>query len=413
MILGGGTAGTAAANRLRRRLDASWEIVLVDRDDEHVYQPGLLLLPFDTYRPGQLVRSRSSLVRDGVGLVLANVEGLDPAACRVDLADGNHLDYDYLVVATGTEPRPDQTPGMTGEQWRRSVFDFYTLPGAQALRHKLAAWRGGRLVVHITDVPIKCPVAPLEFAFLADSFFAGRRMRQDVSITFVTPLEGAFTKPIASERLGAMLAERDIALEPDFVVDRVDGEHRTLVSVDDRTVPFDLLVTVPLNMGARFLADSGMGDELNYLPVDRHTLLSRKYDNVFGLGDAADIPASKAGSVAHFAVELFAENFLQHAAGLPMTHLFDGHANCFVETGRGKAMLIDFNYDTEPLPGRYPLPRGGPFRLLEESRLNHLGKLAFRTAYWHVLLPGRPLPLPALMSLAGKQLASEEDRPCP
>ncbi len=174
-------------------------------------------------------------------------------------------------------------------------------------------------------------------------------------------------------------------------------------------MPFDLLVTVPLNMGAGFIARSGLGDELNYVPVDKATLQSLAHDNIFAVGDANDIPTSKAGSVAHFAVEGFVENFLQHTSGQQMTHAFDGHANCFVESGDNKALLIDFNYDTQPLSGKYPIPALGPLSLLRETRLNHLGKLAFRQIYWNVLLPGRPVPLPAQMSMAGKHQPTSKE----
>jgi sulfide:quinone oxidoreductase len=407
LVLGAGTAGTMVVNKLRPKLGRhDWQITVVDQDASHLYQPGLLLLPFGQYSVEDLIKRRQDFVPEGVTLLIKPVDRIDADVNRVLLKDGTELEYDYLVIATGTSPRPDQTPGMTGSEWRRSVFDFYTLEGAIALRDKLSTWEGGRLVVHITEMPIKCPVAPLEFTFLADAFFAERGMRDRVQITYVTPLEGAFTKPIAAKRLGGMLAERGIALEGDFMVDRVDNETKTLVSMDEREVPFDLLVTVPLNMGSDVIARSGLGDELNYVPVDRHTLLSTAHDNVFALGDASDIPASKAGSVAHFSVELFVENFLQHIAGKPMTHAFDGHANCFVESGRGKGLLIDFNYDTEPLPGRYPVPVLGPFSLLEESHVNHWGKLGFRWAYWHLLLPGHPLPVPSLMSMAGKHRES-------
>ncbi len=407
MVLGAGTAGTMAVNKLRHRLDrAQWKMTVVDQDDDHLYQPGLLLLPFGVYEPEELVKSRHRFVPEGVELVLGGIDRVDPDAQQVLLADGRALPYDYLVIATGTSPRPDQTPGLLEGEWRNSIFDFYTLEGAIALRDKLATWEGGRLVVHIVEMPIKCPVAPLEFAFLADAFFAERGMRDRVAITYVTPLEGAFTKPIASKHLGDMLTDREIALEGDFVIDRVDPEAKMLVSMDEREVPFDLLVTVPLNMGADLIARSGLGDELNYVPVDKHTLRSTAHDNIFVLGDASNIPTSKAGSAAHFAVELFAENFLDHVEGRPMTHSFDGHANCFIESGRGKGLLIDFNYDTEPLPGRYPVPGIGPFTLLEESHMNHWGKLGFRWAYWHLLLPGRSMPVPALMSMAGKHQES-------
>jgi sulfide:quinone oxidoreductase len=403
LVLGGGTAGTMVANKLRRRLDpARWWITVVDRNDTHVYQPGFLFIPFGTYRPEQVVRSRRRFIPDGVDLVLGDIDRVDAVANTVLLADGRQIGYDYLVVATGTAPRPDQTPGMLGPWWRTSIFDFYSLPGATALAPALEHFDGGRLVVHIVDMPIKCPVAPLEFTFLAEAYFRRRGMRDRVEIVYATPLPGAFTKPIASARLGSMLEDRKIAVETDFLVERIDEGTRTLVSYDERRIDFDLLVTVPLNMGADYLARSGLGDELNYVPVDKHTLLSTQYDNIFAIGDANNIPTSKAGSVAHFSVEVFAGNFCQHVAGQPMTGSFDGHANCFVESGDGRGLLIDFNYDTEPLPGTYPLPRLGPFGLLTENARNHWGKLAFRWLYWHLLLPGRPIPLPAHMSMAGK-----------
>jgi sulfide:quinone oxidoreductase len=403
LVLGAGTAGTMVVNRLRPRLDrADWQITVVDQDDVHPYQPGFLFVPFGGYRPADVTRPRHTLIRDGVDLVLGTIDRVEATQNTVFLADGRKLPYDYLVIATGASPRPDQTPGMLGSQWRDSIHEFYTYDGAVALADKLRRWDGGRLVVHIVDMPIKCPVAPLEFAFLADAYFRHRAMRDRVELSYVTPLSGAFTKPACSAVLGSMVSERKIALETDFAIERVDPDTKTLVSYDEREIPFDLLVTVPLNMGADYVGRSGLGDELNYVPVDKHTLLSTQHDNVFAIGDASNIPTSKAGSVAHFATDDFAKNFLLHVAGRPMTASFDGHTNCYIESGDGKAVLIDFNYVTQPLPGRYPVPRLGPFRLLEESRINHLGKLAFRWMYWNVLLPGRRMPVPAHMSMAGK-----------
>ena len=410
VILGGGTAGTMIANKLRHRLRRDeWAITVVDRDDAHHYQPGYLFVPFGDYTREQVVRSRHAFLPDGVDFVIGAVDRVDTDDEVVRLDDGRTLHYDQLVVASGTTPRPDQTPGLLGAEWRRSIFDFYTLEGAEALAKALAAFDGGRLVVHITETPIKCPVAPLEFTFLAEAWLRKHGLRDRVELVYVTPLDGAFTKPVASAHLGGMLDERKVHVETDFMVERVDEERKVLVSYDDREIPFDLLVTVPLNMGADFVGRSGLGDELNYVPVDKHTLLAKGHDNIFAVGDASDIPASKAGSVAHFAVEIFVDNFLQHVAGQPMTGSFDGHANCFVESGDDKALLIDFNYDTEPLPGKYPVPMVGPLDLLKETRANHLGKLAFRWIYWNVLLPGRPVPLPAHMSMAGKHVQHQED----
>jgi sulfide:quinone oxidoreductase len=404
LILGGGTAGTMAANKLRRRLSGDeWSIKVVDRDDEHHYQPGYLFVPFGGYDRQDVVRSRHHFIADGVELVYAEVDRVSADDNVVHLTDGHTLPYDYLVIATGTTPRPDQTPGLLGAEWRRSIFDFYTLDGAQALADALDAFDHGRLVVHIAETPIKCPVAPLEFTFLVESWLRATGRRDRVELAFVTPLDGAFTKPVASAHLGSMLEERKVEVLADFMVECVDPDRKVLVSYDEREVPFDLLVTVPVNMGAEFVARSGLGDELNYVPVDKHTLLATGHDDVFAIGDANNIPASKAGSVAHFAVEVFVDNFVEHVAGLPMTGAFDGHANCFVESGDDKALLIDFNYDTEPLPGKYPLPYVGPLSLLKETRANHLGKLAFRHIYWNVLLRGRPVPLPAHMSMRGKK----------
>jgi len=405
VVLGAGTAGTMAVNRLRPRLSRDeWQITVIDQDPVHIYQPGFLFIPFGAYRPDEVVKPKERFIPNGVELLLAEVDRVLPDENLVRLTDGRSLPYDQLIIASGVTPRPDETPGMTDpEVWRKSVHEFYTLEGATALSAALADFAGGRLVVHITEMPIKCPVAPLEFAFLADAYFTEHGIRDQVEIVYVTPLEGAFTKPACSLKLGHMLADRGIALEPDFVIDRVDGAAKAIVSMDEREIPFDLLVTVPLNMGADFVARSGLGNDLNFVPVDKHTLLSKKYSKIFAIGDASDIPASKAGSVAHFSMDLFPENFLNHVAGKEMTAAFDGHANCFIESGHGKGLLIDFNYDTEPLPGKYPLPGVGPFTLLAESEVNHWGKLMFRWMYWNLLLPGKDLPLPALMSMAGKR----------
>jgi sulfide:quinone oxidoreductase len=390
-----------AANKLAKHLP-DWKITMVDQHQTHYYQPGYLFIPFGAYTPDEVVKPTKKFVPEGVELITATIDQVFPDDNKVVLDGGQELPYDYLIIATGTTPRPDQTPGME-DGLRDNVHEFYTYEGTTALGHRLKTWEGGKLVVQICEMPIKCPVAPLEFTFLADAFFEEKGMRDKVDITYVTPLEGAFTKPVASKHLGSMLDDRKINLEPDFMIESVDAEAGKIVSFDEREIPFDLLVTIPVNMGADFIAKSDMGDDLNYVPVDPQTLLSKKYDNVFALGDASDIPASKAGSVAHFAVDLFEKNFLAHIQGLPMTEAFDGHANCFIESGHGKGLLIDFNYDTEPLPGKYPLPGVGPFSLLKETELNHWGKLMFRWMYWNILLPGKELPLPALMSMAGKE----------
>jgi sulfide:quinone oxidoreductase len=404
VVLGAGTAGTTLVNRLRRRLGDDWHITVVDQDDTHVYQPGQLFIPFGIYGRDDVVAPRRRFLPRHVDLVVGAVDYVDTAAQTVSVMGGPTLQYDQLVIATGTHPDPSQTPGLDDPRAaERGVHSFYTLPDAVALRDAMARFDGGRLVVNLIDLPIKCPVAPLEFAFLAEAWLRERGIRDRTEVVYVTPLDGAFTKPLAARELGGMFTARGIDIEPDFMLERIDLEARTLASYDEREVPFDLLVTVPLNRGAAFVGRSGLGDELDHVKVDPHTFLADGLDDVFALGDAANLPTSKAGSVAHFAVDVFVDNFLQHADGLPMAGRFDGHANCFIESGDGKAMLLDFNYDTEPLTGTFPFPEIGPLKLLSENEANHWGKLAFRWVYWHLLLPGRPLPLHADLSMVGKR----------
>jgi sulfide:quinone oxidoreductase len=349
-------------------------------------------------------RPRKDFLPKGVTVVTGEIDVVEPEQNRVKLEGGTTLDYDYLVIASGTHARPDQTPGLMDEGWRDDVHEFYTAEGAVALAEKLKIWEGGRLVVNIMEFPFKCPVAPLEFTFLADWWFQEKGIRDDVEIVYATPMDSVFTKPIAAKHLAHLLEEKKVSVEPDFYVESVDTERKVLVSFDEREIPYDLLVTVPVNMGADFVQRSGLGDELNHVPVDPHTFVSTAHPNIFAIGDAADLPTSKAGSVAHFAVDGFAENFPRYVQGLPMLEHFDGHANCFIESGHGKGLLIDFNYDTEPLPGKYPLPGIGPFSLLQETAANHWGKMMFRWIYFNILLRGREMPLPAQMMMAGKEL---------
>ena len=258
-------------------------------------------------------------------------------------------------------------------------------------------------------MPIKCPVAPLEFCFLADWYFHERGIRDRVELTYVTPLDGAFTKPVASGSLGGMLADKGIELVTEFNTGEVDGRRGKLTSYDGREVGFDLAVVVPLHGGAPTSARSpGLGDELNFVPTDEHTLQSKAAPNVFVIGDAANVPTSKAGSVTHFEGEVLGRERPALPGRRAIDASFDGHTNCFIESGFHKALLIDFNYETEPLPGHYPTSVGLP--LLKESRLNHLGKLMFQWLYWHSLLPGRDLPGIELADADRGQDASAHER---
>ncbi len=404
VILGAGTAGTMVANRLVRELDMEeWKITIVDEYETHYYQPGFLFIPFGIYNRKDVIKPKRDYLPPEVEVIISPIELIEPDKNRVRLRrDDRYLPYDYLIIATGAKTNPDETPGLKEHEWYKSIYDFYTVDGAVALHKHLRTWQGGRLVLNIAEMPIKCPVAPLEFLFLADWYFHEQGIRDRVDLTLVTPLPGAFTKPKAAQLLGDILEEKGINLVTEYNIERVEPDEKAIYSFDERKVEYDLLVSIPVNMGDAVIERSGIGDELNFVPTEKYTLKARDFDNVFVLGDAANLPTSKAGSVAHFEVDVFIENFMRYIDGLDLLPTFDGHANCYIESGFGKGILIDFNYDVEPLPGNFPLPGIGPFALLRETRMNHWGKMMFRWMYWNILLKGKEMPIPAQMSMAGK-----------
>ncbi len=406
VILGAGTSGTMMANHLVKELPGDeWIINIVDQNKTHYYQPGFLFLPFDIYTSKQVKKNGKKFIPDGVNYIQKRIELIKPGSNEVLLDNGETLSYDILIIATGTDIAPDEVDGMNGPAWYRNIFDFYTYEGAKALRNKLREWEGGKLVVHITEMPIKCPVAPLEFAFLADSYFRNKGMRDEVEITYVTPLDGAFTKPKATEALQHLLKEKNIKEITNFNIERVDWENNKIIDYAETEVEYDLLVTVPTNLGDELIERSQLGDDMNFVPTNKGSLQSLAHENIFVIGDATNIPASKAGSVAHFEAEILTENIIRYIDGQPLKEEYDGHANCFVETGNGKALLIDFNYTQEPVKGTFPFPGVGPLKLLEESRTNHMGKMAFRWIYWNMLLKGRHIPfVSTTMSTKGKEL---------
>ena len=401
VILGAGTAGTMVSNKLSAK---KHDITIVDQYEKHYYQPGFLFYPFGIYKESDIVQPKKKFISRNANYIQAEIDKINSEDKTVNLADGQTLEYDVLVIATGAKTAPEETPGLLGEEWHKSIFDFYTFEGASALREKLQDWQGGTLVVNIVEMPIKCPVAPLEFSFLADDYFKNKNLRDKVTIKYVTPLDGAFTKPKASKSLGHLLEEKQIEIIPNFGTEHVDSKAKKLIAYDGQEVGYDLLVTIPTNMGDKAIERSGLGDELNFVPTNKHTLQSDDHPEIFAIGDATNVPASKAGSVAHFQTDTLVENVEKYLKGESLEESFDGHANCFVETGGGKALLIDFNYEVEPLEGNFPVPVIGPLKLLKESRLNHFAKLAFRWIYWNLLLKARPLPgISNKMTILGKK----------
>jgi len=411
VILGAGTGGALTANLLSHRLDLrEWSITVIDRADLHVYQPGLLFIPFGMYgyeSQADVVRPIAAPLPRNVHLIAADVQLIDHAKRLVHTPDCNYP-YDFLICALGCRTAPEEVLGMA-EEMGRGVHTFYTLEGALAMRPAMDALTHGRLVIDICEMPIKCPVAPLEFAFLADHYFRQKGIRDRIEISLVTPYTGAFTKPNANRILSRVADAKGVKVVPNFAIESVNAAAKSIRTFDGRTVDYDLLCAIPPNLGPAVLDDSGLGDGAGYAVTDPRTLKSRKAEHIYLLGDNTNVATSKAGSVAHFEAETVVENLLREIDGKAPLQSFDGHANCFVETGDHKAMLLDFNYDIEPLEGSFPLPYAGPFSLLEESHMNHMGKLAFKWVYWNMLLPGHlpnvPL-LPSHMSFLGKDLTT-------
>ena len=404
LILGAGTGGTIMANKMRKELPREdWNITVVDQIKTHYYQPGFLFIPFGYYKKSDVIKPTQSFLPIGVESVFQKIELIDHDNNKVILGNGEVLKYDILIIATGTRTIPEETPGLKDELWYKNIFDFYSIEGAEMLARFFKTWEGGRLVINIVDNPIKCPVAPLEFTFFADAFFTERGMRDKVEISYVTPLSGAFTKPRSSKLLGSLLEDKNINMVTDFFLSEVDNKNKLLKDFGGREIPFDCLVTIPLHSGDAVITASGLGDEFGFVTADRFTLQSSIKENIFVLGDAGNFPTSKAGSVVHFQADILTENLICYIEDRPFTGKFDGHSNCYIETGHGMGALIDFNYDTEPLPGYFPFPGIGPFSLLKESRLNHYGKLIFRWIYWHILLKGKELPIDTHMTMAGKK----------
>jgi sulfide:quinone oxidoreductase len=404
LVLGAGTGGTMVANKMSHLLDSQeWKIILVDKDETHYYQPGFLFIPFNIYTPNDVVKPKRDFIPHNVEFIFSDIEVIEPDKNQVKLTNRKRpIKYDQLVIATGSHIHPEEVEGLGDGGWQKNIFDFYTLEGATKLSQFLKFWKGGRLVFNVAEMPIKCPVAPLEFLFLADWFFHERGIRDKVEIVYTTPLPGAFTRPRASSILGDFLDQKGIHLEADYNIMEVDSGKNVIRSYDEREINYDLLVTIPTNMGAEVIERSGMGDELNFVPTEKHTLQTKKWENVWIIGDAGNVPASKAGSVAHFMLDVLVENLLRAIEGFEPLPDFDGHANCFIESGFEKGILIDFNYDVEPLPGKYPLPGFGPFSLLQESAANHWGKMSFRWIYWNILIKGGEMPFESQMSMAGK-----------
>ncbi len=407
LILGDGIGGIVTANLLlkkARKKKLHLKIQLVGNSALHTYQPGLLFLPFQ--KPGykrlqDIQKPVAGFIASGIEYICETITGIDIDQRQVT-TDHRTLSYDWLVLGLGCRTVIEEVEGLP-EQWGKNIHGFYTPDSALRLAKALEDFDGGDLVVDIAEMPIKCPVAPIEFVCLADHYLRQRGIREKTSLTLVTPLHGTFTKPVCNDVLTHILVEKEINVAPNAPLDRVT--HNAMYCPDGQEIPFDMMVTVPHHEGSELIENAGLGDGLGFGRTDKQTLKSTIGERIFLVGDNNNVPTSKAGSAAHFQADVIVHNILREISGKEAEPCADGHTNCFIETGYNKAVLVDFNYDIQPLPGKFPMPVIGPMTLLKETYLNHMGKLAFKHVYWNILLPALPIPMVgSQMSTLGKQM---------
>ncbi|MEI7934469.1 MAG: FAD/NAD(P)-binding oxidoreductase [Chlorobiaceae bacterium] len=402
VVLGAGTGGTIVSNNLRRHLPQDWEITLIDRDDQHIYQPGMLFVPFGLQKANTLVRSRKKYIIPGIDFVIDEITHIDPD--KKEVKTKNHsFSYDFLIISTGCNIAPEENEGLM-DAWGKNAFSFYTIPAAEALRQRMKEFDGGRLVLNIAELPFKCPVAPIEFVFMADWFCRKKGIRNKTEIELVTPLSGAFTKPKASAVFTESAKSKNIKITTGYELNAVNGKEKYIESVQGDKISYDTLVIVPTTIGDKVISNSGMDDGIGYVPTHQNTLKALKHDRVYVIGDATNVPTSKAGSVAHYEADVVVFNIMAEIHGVKPEEIYDGHSTCFIVYSKGTSSLIDFNYRIEPLPGKFPVPKIGPFTLLQETKMNWYGKLGFELLYWNVLLAGRHLGAPPTLVMAGKHV---------
>jgi sulfide:quinone oxidoreductase len=380
VILGGGVGGTLTANllvkRLRSRIDrGAVEIVVVDATGTHVYQPGFMYIAMGGERAERLERPERSLLDHRVSLRVGEVERVDPTHQRVFLKGGEAVDYDFLVIASGARISPEAI-----EHFETEAHHFYTAEAAFALRQALDRFQGGRIVIGIAGMPYKCPPAPLEVTFLIEAELRERGLREKSELHFCSPIGRAFTIESVSDMATPILEQKRIELHTFFNVEAIDPQRKVVQSLEGEELPYDLLILVPPHKGQQFLIDSGLAPAPGgWLPTDRHTLQVGERPNVFALGDATDLPLSKAGSTAHFEAPVVAERITAAVLGREPSgkHAdYEGRVMCFFEIGDGKGTLLRFDYDHPPKP---PKP----------NQLWHLGKIVFNKTYWHTVPKGR------------------------
>ena len=367
LIVGGGLAGTIVANGLCRQLkdeltSSAVTISMLGASPKHMYQPGLLYVPFGRMRELELFRDQRKVLDRRVPYFVDPAKHIDTEKKTVLTESGKSHAYDFLVIATGSRIRPDTIPGMTeGAHW------FYDLDGARKMRDALRDFQGGKIVVNV-NAPHKCPVAPLEITFMLRDFLAAKGVLEKSEITYTYPIGRLHgLEPVAQwavpefERCG-------IKSETFFNTKSVDPKQKTITSEEGSTLNYDLLIAIPPHTGQQVITDSDLGKG-GWVPTQRDTLLRDGSSDVFIVGDTTNLPISKAGSTAHFEADTIVDNLSSLIKEDRWARNYDGKVFCFMETGLHSGTYVWFNYTTPPNPG-------------PPSQMIYWFKLAYNRMYW-------------------------------
>lgn len=367
VIVGGGLAGTIVANGLCRQLgeqlrSGEVRITVIGNTDKHMYQPGLLYVPFGKIREAELFRDQRKVLDRRVNFHIDAATNIDVDNNRVTCESGKTHDYDYVVLATGSRIRPETIPGMEeGAHW------FYDLDGARKMREALRDFEGGKIVVNV-NAPHKCPVAPLEITFMLHDFLTQKGVMDKSEITYTYPIGRLHALEPVANWMGPEFDKFGIKSETFFNTKEVDPKKKTITSEEGSTLPYDLLVTIPPHSGSQVILDSDLGAG-GWVPTDKVKLLREGSTNVFVVGDTTNIPISKAGSTAHFEADTIIDNLTSLLTEGHWARDYDGKVFCFVETGLSTGTYVWFDYKTPPNPG-------------PPSQMLHWFKLAYNRLYW-------------------------------
>jgi sulfide:quinone oxidoreductase len=309
VVLGGGCGGVVAATNLGRKLGKDHDVILIDRRANHIFMPAFLFVMIGERQPRDISRSLNHLEKRNVKFVQSEILGIDPSRQEVTLSK-EKINYDYLIVSLGLQTRPDLVPGFA-----EASQHPWEIESAVRLRDSLASFQGGRVVVGVPLGPYRCPPAPYEAQWMLDGYFRQRGIRDRVQIEYFTrdpEPTGEAHDPVVW--MDAESKRRGIKQNYEFVARSIDPQKKIVEGLYKYRIPYDLLVMVPPHRPAQALLDSRLADTETGIRVDYDTLQT-KWDNVYAIGDCADMPASKAGGVAHQEADVLAHNLAVKITG--------------------------------------------------------------------------------------------------